>query len=89
MVVRKKEFLNEKFIFSGYERDSLCLIFSTVHASELEIKPTFEATFGAFSSGKSYNGENLDDERINWQEGHLKYGAKGQYTFKTISSMQA
>ncbi|MDA4862263.1 hypothetical protein PGK19_12265, partial [Acinetobacter baumannii] len=45
-----------------------------MHAGELEIKPTFEATFGAFSSGKSYNGENLDDERINWQEGHLKYG---------------
>lgn len=53
-----------------------------MHAGELEIKPTFEATFGAFSSGKSYNGENLDDERVNWQEGHLKYGAKGQYTFK-------
>lgn len=47
-----------------------------MHAGEIEIKPTFEATFGAFSSGKSYNGENLEDERVNWQEGHLKYGAK-------------
>jgi len=72
-----------KNLFSQVVRGTLFVsFFSTVHAGELEIKPTFEATFGAFSSGKSYNGENLDDERINWQEGHLKYGAKGQYTFK-------
>ncbi len=54
--------------------------FSTVYASEIEIKPIFEVTLGAFSSGKSYNGENIAEQRINWQEGHLKYGAKGQYT---------
>ena len=42
-----------KNLFSGYERDSLCLIFSTVHASELEIKPTFEATFGALVAVKA------------------------------------
>ena len=78
-----------KNLFSQVVRGTLFVsFFSTVHAGELEIKPTFEATFGAFSSGKSYNGENLEDERINWQEGHLKYGAKGHYTFKTISSMQ-
>ena len=72
-----------KNLFSQVMRGTLFVsFFSTVHAGELEIKPTFEATFGAFSSGKSYNGENLDDERVNWQEGHLKYGAKGQYTFK-------
>ncbi|OTL57321.1 hypothetical protein B9X91_00370, partial [Acinetobacter baumannii] len=73
-----------KNLFSQVMRGTFFVsFFSTVHASELEIKPTFEATFGAFSSGKSYNGENLHDERINWQEGHLKYGAKGQYTFKS------
>lgn len=73
-----------KNLFSQVMRGTLFVsFFSTVHASELEIKPTFEATFGTFSSGKSYNGENLHDERINWQEGHLKYGAKGQYTFKS------
>ncbi|WP_210253695.1 hypothetical protein, partial [Methylocella tundrae] len=66
-----------KNLFSQVVRGTLFVsFFSTVHAGEFEIKPTFEATLGAFSSGKSYNGENLEDERINWQEGHLKYGAK-------------
>ncbi len=61
-----------KNLFSQVVRGTLFVsFFSTVHAGELEIKPTFEATFGAFSSGKSYNGENLDDERINWQEGDI------------------
>lgn len=54
--------------------------FSTAYAAEFEIQPILEATFGAFSSAKGYNGENIDDQRINWQEGHLKYGAKGRYS---------
>ncbi|ENX55341.1 MULTISPECIES: hypothetical protein [Acinetobacter] len=72
-----------KTLLSQIVRGTLLVsCFSTAYAGELEIKPIFEATFGAFSSAKSYNGENIDDQRINWQEGHLKYGAKGQQTFQ-------
>ena len=55
----------------------------------LKLSQLLKQLLGLFSSGKSYNGENLDDERINWQEGHLKYGAKDNTPLKTISSMQA
>ena len=85
----QKEFLNEN-LFSQVMRGTLFVsFFQLCMLVKLKLNRLLEATFGAFSSGKSYNGENLEDERVNWQEGHLKYGAKGNYTFKTISSMQA
>lgn len=56
--------------------------FSNVYADNVEIKPYFETTLGIFSSKKSYNGENLENKSTNWQEGYIKYGVKGQYTFE-------
>ena len=62
--------------------------FSTVHASELEIKPTFEATFGAFSSGKSYNGETYMMKESIGKKAILNMVLKDNTPLKAISSMQ-
>ena len=59
-----------------------------MHASELEIKPTFEATFGAFSSGKSYNGENYMMKESIGKKAILNMVLKDNTPLKAISSMQ-
>ena len=59
-----------------------------MHASELEIKPTFEATFGAFSSGKSYNGETYMMKESIGKKAILNMVLKDNTPLKAISSMQ-